>query len=667
MPGNARQILTVIVLFIIISFGCSARSEGLKQEDVETLINTFLAMHVSHNTFTDELSARTLDNMISMLDPWKMYFTKSDVDEFMKDRTKIDDYVKNGDFTFIFRIYSTYKKRFAERMNLFNELIKLDYDFTVDEYISVDREKIMFTDNLEEISDRWRKTIKLQLLSYVNSGKSLDDAKKKVIKRNELMQKDMKSLTNERILTNFVNAFGQALDPHTDYMDADEFDDFKISMNLKLEGIGATLRSEDGFTFIDSIMPGGPASKLPEAIKLMPNDKIIAVAQGNNEPEDIIDMPLRDAVKKIRGKKDTLVKLTILRETGKNGGTTSKLIIPIIRDKIVLENQAAKSELFETGDGPKKHRIGYIKLPTFYLDENAYSNEKNARRCSEDLLTEIKKMIGQNAEALIIDLRGNPGGSLPEAIRTASFFVKDGPVLQVKSHERTQVEGDYDAKTMAYDGPVVVLIDRMSASASEIFAGALKDYKRALIVGGRSFGKGSVQNLIPLGGRSGAVKVTIQLFYQPSGNSNHLNGIAPDIAITDLPDILDIGENKLKYPLQWAPIKKVYYTTFGTTYLTPGIVSELLSRSQARTKSDKDFIELGKKLEQYKKKIAEMSINLKKDTVTSDAIADEVEKQQKDKEKRERDSRLIDTKNDILLREAFNITSDYIELLKKNH
>ncbi|HEY1405699.1 MAG TPA: S41 family peptidase, partial [Spirochaetota bacterium] len=524
MSGKRRQIFTTIALLLFISFACSKRSEGLNESDIEPLINNFLAMHVSHNTFDDEISERTLNNLISSLDPWKMYFTKTDVDGFMKDKTNIDDYVQANNFSFLFKIYSVYKTRFDERMALFSTLIKLDYDFTVDESITVDREKVQFTDDQNEIRDRWRKTIKLQLLSYVNAGKSIDEAKKKVIKKNELMQKEISSVPkakeNEKKLTTFINAFAQALDPHTDYMDPDEFEDFNISMNLKLEGIGAVLRQEDGFTFVESIMPGGPASKLPENMKLVPNDKIIAVAQDKGEPEDIIDVPLRDAVKKIRGKKGSTVKLTIIREGLK--GQTSQLIIPIVRDNVVLENQAAKSEIFESTSGGRKHAIGYIKLPTFYLDPSAYQHNENAKMSSRDMLVEMAKLEKKGVEAMIVDLRANPGGALSEAIRIAGFFIKDGPIVQVKSHDKIQVESDYDPE-MYYDGPVVVLIDKLSASASEIFAGALKDYRRALIVGGTSFGKGSVQSLISLGERKDAMKVTIQLFYQPSGNSNHLN------------------------------------------------------------------------------------------------------------------------------------------------
>jgi len=663
MSGKKRQIVTTIVLFLIISFACSKRSEGLKQGDIEPLINTFLAMHVSHNTFDDEISARTLNNLISTLDPWKMYFTKSDFDDFMKNKNNIDDLVQSNDFAFLFKINSTYKARFKERLSLFNELIKLDYDFTTDESIAVDRDKVQFTDDQKEIRERWRKTVKLQLLGFINSGKSLAEAKKKVIKRYDLVKKDEAKMTNEKIFTTFVNAFALALDPHTDYMDADEFEDFSISMNLKLEGIGAVLRSEDGFTFVESIMPGGPASKLPEAQKLLPNDKIIAVAQGDDEPEDIIDVPLRDAVKKIRGKKGTTVKLTIIREGAQ--GTSSRQLISIVRDRVVLENQAAKSEVFNSTVGGINRKIGYIKLPTFYLDASAYQNDKNAKMSSRDMLNEMTKLQKQEVDAMVVDLRANPGGALSEAIRIAGLFIKDGPVVQVKSHEKVQVESDYDAN-MYYDGPVIVLIDKMSASASEIFAGALKDYRRALIIGGASFGKGTVQNLIPLGGRNGSMKVTIQLFYQPSGNSNHLYGVQPDIELKDLPDVLDIGENKLKYPLQWTPIKKAQFMTFGNRYISQPIVSELTRRSKARMSSDKEYAAFNEKIEKYRKKMEAASISLKKDAITSDTITEEVEKQQKDKAKRESNNKLIDLANDLLLKEAFNITADYIELLKKN-
>jgi carboxyl-terminal processing protease len=664
MLRTTKTLLTV-VFFLIICIGCSKRSEGLKQSDIEPLINFVLSNHVSQNTFDDEISARTLDNLVTSLDPWKIYFTKTDFDTIMKDKTKIDDYVKSDDYAFLYKIFEIYRTRFAERIALFNQLIKLNNDYTVNESIESDPKTIPYIDDEKEIRERWRKRIKFQLLYYINSGKSQEDAKKKLSKQYDLIVKDNKGLKNEKIYEFFIEAFSRALDPHTDYMSADEYDDFRIQMNLELEGIGAVLRSDDGYVFVESIIPGGPVSRLPETIKLLPNDKIVAVAQGNNEPEDVIDIPLSTAVKKIRGKKGTTVKLTIIRETEK--GKPVQMIIPIVRDKVVLENQTAKSDIYEFSKDTRKHKIGYIKLPMFYMNDSVFQKDETAHTASRDMLIEIRKMTAKGVEALVVDLRGNPGGSLSEAITTTGLFIKDGPVVLEKSHDKIQTDSDYDAK-MYYDGPIIVLIDKLSASASEIFAGALKDYRRAIILGSASFGKGSVQNLMPVQSllqtreNSGAIKVTVQLFYQPSGKSNHLNGVQPDIAIADLTDILDIGESKLKYPLKWTPIKTAYYESFGDKYVSNAIIANLSEKSAERRKSDKDFIALGEKIEKYRKKISSATVSLKKDA--GDNVVDEVEKQQKEKEKREKSDQIMDLKKDNLLRETFNIMADYIELLK---
>ena len=410
----------------------------------------------------------------------------------------------------------------------------------------------------------------------------------------------MEKINRERILTAFVNSFALALDPHSEYMDADEFDDFQIQMNLKLEGIGAILRSEDGFVFVESIMPGGPASKLPEANKLLPNDKIIAVAQGDGEPEDVIDIPLQQAVKKIRGKKGTTVKLTIIRETA--GGKTKQMTLSIVRDRIVLDQQAAKSDVYEVKDGSKNTKIGYLKLPAFYHD-STNDGDDQTKICSDDVLAELKKLKGKGVDAVVLDLRENGGGFLSDAIKIGGYFIKSGPIVQVKSHGQVRVESDPDS-SIQYDGPLVILIDKLSASASEIVSGAMKDYKRAILIGSTTFGKGSVQDLIPLGRRDGAVKVTINLFYQPSGNSNHLNGVHPDIAIGEMTDLLDVSESKLKYPLKWEPIKPSPFQQY-TRYVTPSIVAALSEKSKARTKNDKDFVALNEKMDKYRKQLAE--------------------------------------------------------------
>lgn len=292
---SRKLIASFLTLFLVVS--CTAKSEGLKQYQVRGLVYQFLAMHAQYHSLTDEISARTLDNYLTILDYGKYYFYKSDIDKFMEKKDLVDDYLKAEQYEFIFEIFMVYRKRFEENIKLFDSLIKRDYDFNVDEKIIIDRDKVNYATNPEEMKDRWRKNIKLQLLNYISTGKKIDYAKKKLKKKYDLMRKRNEEIKTEDILARFVNAYSTALDPHSNYLTQDQHEDFKISMELKLEGIGVRLRSEDGFVIVESIIPGGATDKLPDTIRLKPNDKIVAVAQRDGEPVDVIDMDLRDVVK----------------------------------------------------------------------------------------------------------------------------------------------------------------------------------------------------------------------------------------------------------------------------------------------------------------------------------------------------------------------------------
>lgn len=645
------------ILTLIISFGCIKKSEGLKQSDIVPLVNSILSLHVSQNSFNDEISERTLKNLITSLDPWKLYFTAKDIESFMQNKHKIDDLTYANNYEFLFKIFKRYKTRFNQRINRYKELIKKDYNFNIDEHIEIERDKLKWTENKKEINERWRKQIKFQLLNHINFGKNIKEAKEKVIKKYELVEKNINSFDNDKMFSIFLNSFALALDPHTNYMTSEEYQDFRISMELKLEGIGAILRSEGGFVYIESIIPGGPASKLKGKLTIKPDDKIIAVAQGENEPEDIIDISLRDAVKKIRGKKGTTVKLTIIRSNTKTKKQT-RLVVPIVRDKIILEQQAAKSDVHKL----KNKKIGYIKLPSFYTSLNTF--DPKAKFSSRDMKNAIISLKKKNVDGMIIDLRGNPGGALHEAIKIAGYFIEEGPILQIKSPRMVNVYNDEDPE-IVYSGPIVVLINKLSASASEIFAGAIKDYKRGIVLGpSPTFGKGTVQDLQGLNYNKGAIKVTINIFYQPSGLSNNLSGIKPDILVPSLTQLLDIGEDKLKYPLAWKPIEKSKFKTYGNKYFSKKLISKLKIKSSARLKKDKDFVDLNEKIKKYSLKLKDKTISLKKDS--DDDINKEVLEEQKEKDKKNKENNIIiNTKTDIFLREAFDITSDYIDIIKK--
>lgn len=643
----------LLIMMMILIFSCKGKTSSLEESNIPALVRKFLTMHAEYNRLNDEISEKILNNYISSLDYSKYYFYKKDIAEFQKRKKLIDDDIANERYDFVYKVFEVYQNRFKENMILFRELIKRKYDFNKDETIIVDRDKVDYAANKKEMRERWRKNLKLQLLNYLSADKDIKKAKEKLRKKYDLIKKRTEEIDRSMLLTRFVNAYSTALDPHSNYLSQSENEDFKISMELKLEGIGVRLRSEDGFVIVESIIPGGATDKLPKEIRLKPNDKIVAVAQGDGEPVDVIDMALRDVVKKIRGQKGTEVKLTIIRDVGKNN-KTERMIVPIIREEIKLQDSDAESELYIYKTNGKKIRIGYIKLPSFYRDS------KSGKSSSGDTQLHVEKMVKKNAQIIVLDLRGNPGGLLNEAIDIAGLFIDNGPILQVKGGSAPpQVIYDNDGGTI-YKGPIVVLIDKFSASASEILAGAIKDYARGLVLGPtNTFGKGTVQSYNTLPGKLGAIKVTTHIFYQPSGTSNQLYGIKPDIIIPSLSSIWDIGEHKTKYPLKWKKIKSTQFKKY--KFVTDNLVSTLKKKSGNRISRDREFVELLKKIKKFKKQLSNKTISLKEESRLSQQKENVMKKGIHGKNGKT----LIDIKDDIFLKEAINITGDYFKILKR--
>ena len=638
------------LLCLIIVFSCFKKSQGLRQSDMQMLINNVLSIHAQYNNIDDKISMRIYKNYIDSLDYGKYYFYKSDLANFKKHELLFDDYLVMDDYKAVYDIFAVYKKRTAEAMDLFDELIKKNYDFKKDETITVDREKVAYAADKKEMSERWRKNIKLQLLNYTSSGKTVDEAKKKLIKKYELTRKRISEIDESRLLSLFMNSITASFDPHTNYLTYEEHEDFRISMQLKLEGIGVRLSTEDGFVKVESIITGGATAKLPENIILKPNDRIVAVAQAGGEPVDVIDMDLRNVVKLIRGEKGSEVRLTIIRESS-NGDKPMRMIVPIVREEIKLQDSDAESHIQVIKTGGTKCKIGYIKLPSFYEDAD---NNKSSSGDVKKLLQGLKE---DKVNIVVLDLRGNPGGLLTEAIKIMGLFIEEGPVLQVKNKAnpaRIYYDNDPDIE---YAGPLVVLVDKFSASASEILAGAVKDYRRGVIIGpSNTYGKGTVQTYNPLGGELGAIKITTHVFYQPGGTSNQLYGIAPDVKVPDLSAIWNIGEDETKYPLKWEKIRKAQYRKF--SYVSPNIVNRLKALSSKRTET-KEYRLLKEKIEKYRIKLKKKTMSLREES----DVARQKEKEMKDKIKDDRENKGIDFEKDLFLREAMNITGDYYRMM----
>ncbi|NBQ54136.1 MAG: tail-specific protease, partial [Proteobacteria bacterium] len=450
----------------------------------------------------------------------------------------------------------------------------------------------------EEINERWRKRVKFQLLQLKESLGDIAKAQEKLTKRYKLGNKRQQEMTTDDVYSLFLASFATALDPHSGYLSAEELEDFRIQTRLSLEGIGAVLRSEDGFTTIQTLVPGGAAAQTG---KVKVDDKIIAVSQGKEAPVDVIDMDLREVVKLIRGTRGTEVRLTLLRESK---GKSVQHVVPIVRDKIQLTDRAAKSkvhkvELKEGGATPRKISVGVITLPSFYMDfEGRQNRQSNFTSSSADMLRELKKMRDQKVDAVVVDLRSNGGGSLDEAINVAGLFTGKGPQVQIRGSEGKTFVQQYKDGAAAWDGPLAVIINRQSASASEIFAGAIQDYGRGLIIGGHhTFGKGTVQNLENLDDRLGAIKVTISKFYRPAGSSTQLRGVESDIVLPDIMDDLEIGEKHYDYALPWEKIEPSEFKSYG---MTNGFIPALRTASHARMEKDPGFKKILADIKEYR-------------------------------------------------------------------
>ncbi len=659
---NRLQYLRALLMLGLLAVANPAWA--LTCQQVRQLATLYLKYHFAHDTFDDELSKRTLDQFVKSWDPGKLYFFKKDVDAFRdKYALKLDDMINGGNCDAISEVVKVYAQRFDERHKMVNKLIMEKYDFTKDEYMDIDRKKQDFASTQEELDERWRKRVKFQLLQLRGTLGDDAKAKEKLNKRYQIVVKRHNEQTIDTVYSAFLNAFSSSLDPHSEYMGAEQLEDFRIDTKLSLEGIGAVLRSEDGFTIIQSIVPGGAASKNG---KFKLDDKIIAVAQSEGEPVDVIDMDLREVVRLIRGTAGTEVKLTVIRE---EGGETKKLVLPVVREKIQLQGRVAKGTSFDVkvkdpaSGKAEGMKIGVLNLPSFYVDfEGMHSRSQDYRSSSRDVREELAKLAKDKIDALVLDLRSNGGGSLEESIRVAGLFFDSGPVVQVKGVEgASEAQSDTDGKTY-YSGPLLVLINRQSASASEILAGAIQDYERGLILGdSHTFGKGTVQNLNDIGEKLGAVKITISKFYRPSGGTTQLRGVESDIVFPSLVDLLEIGEKHYDYALPWDQIKPA---SFNKLNLTKPYVETLSKLSGERVKGDPEFKKIFDEIEKYKKGEAErFRVSLKEDKDTAKKNQEEEAEELAERRAYMANEPVLD--EDAHLQEALRVASDYARLLKK--
>jgi len=693
-------IITTLVLFSTASWADAQPAESLvlkpsmDQRYATNLATRFLTnWHYKDTRLDDDLSSMILDQYIELLDPNKSYFLASDVASFERYRAGLDDALRHSDLDPAYEIFNIYVDRVRQRIAFSREAIKRPMDFTIDEYYEYDREDAPWASSMQEMDEIWRKRVKNDYLRLKLTDKEDEAIVETLEKRYDTMDRRIDELETEDVFQFFMNSFAQSIEPHTSYLSPRTSENFEISMKLSLEGIGALLGRESEYTTIASIVPGGPAAADG---RLQPGDRITAVGQGKDgKMVDVIGWRIDDVVELIRGPKDTSVRLEVLPEDVSVAGPTST--IDIVRNEVKLEEQAAKKDIIEVPQEGTDEvmKIGIIDLPVFYLDFNGRAqNLPDYRSSTRDVRRLIDELREEGVTGLVIDLRNNGGGSLLEATTLTGLFIDKGPVVQVRNaNGRISMEEDVDAG-MAWEGPMAVLVNRYSASASEIFAAAIQDYGRGLVIGEPTFGKGTVQSLLDLDDYAptdapsmGQLKITMAQFFRVNGGSTQNRGVVPDIRFPSAGDPQEYGERSLTNALPWTSIDSARYQQEGDLSQMVAVAG---SRFENRMGDDEEFNWLLNDIEEFNRKSDRKSVSLletrarqemeeeeakrkaRKDKlagtgplVNSDDVLVEPESDEfvaDDSEANEDDDESKDEGPDLLLREAARIVADVAEL-----
>lgn len=567
--------------------------------------------HYRHMVLDDELSAQIFDNYLKMLDGEKIFFLQADIDQYAYARSELDDAILDEDLSIPFALFNRYQQRMVERISYARSLLKKGFDFKETESYQLSRKDEPWPKSADELNDLWRKRVKNDWLLLKLGGKDNKNIVAILDKRYKNTLNSVSRRNSDDAFQSFMNAYAMSIDPHTNYFGVRASEEFDISMRLSLVGIGAVLISKDEYTTIREPLPGGPAAL---SGKLKAGDRIVGVGQGEHGPiVDIMGWRIDDAVALIRGEEDTLVRLDVLpAEAGADG---RHKLISLVRKKISLDKQAARKTIIEVKEGGAMRRIGVITLPGFYQDfaarQNGDKNFKSATRDVSRLLEELKK---DQVDGVLIDLRNNGGGSLNEAVELTGLFIDQGPVVQQRDSEgKVSVESDTDAGQM-WSGPLGVLINRSSASASEIFAAAIQDYGRGVIIGEQSFGKGTVQTVVDLDAiakndkpQLGELKMTIAQFFRINGGTTQLRGVTPDIIMPTMIDEDEFGESSFDNALPWTQIKAAAYTPAGNL---GSILPMLVTSHDQRLSHERDFQYLREDIARFDKLRRENRISL---------------------------------------------------------
>ncbi len=673
-----RAALLLVVTIALVFGGIrSIRAQLTKpteqQQKVAKHIAAYLRqVHIRKRPIDDEFSREFLRSFLDTLDPLRLFFLRSDVEEFAASENTLDDSLNEGEYDVAWRMFKRFVQRLDERFSQIDRLVELEHDFTVDERILKDRSENEYARTSDELTEAWRKHVKLLILEGVAGGEDEKDVKDRIRKRYRNLKRRMHQTDAYELIEMFVTSGTMLFDPHTTYMSPDTLESFEIAMRLELEGIGAALQSVDGYTVVMQIIAGGAADKDG---RLKPQDKIVAVGQGQEgELVDIVDMKLREVVKLIRGKKGTTVRLEVLHDVAK-----TKETLVLERAKVQLSDREAHGEVFPIpppdGDASAEPlKVGVIDLPSFYMDMAAARTGRNDyKSTTRDVRKILENFEKDGVDAVVVDLRQNGGGALPEAIDMTGLFIDTGPIVQIKDPRgNVETESDKD-RGMAWAGPLVVLTSKFSASASEIFAGAIQDYGRGLVVGDAStHGKGTVQRLVDLGRGSflskpekmGALKITVSQFYRPTGASTQSRGVVPDIVLPSVRNHMEIGESVLDHAIEFDTIRPAGFQRL--ELIDASIVEKLSQASKKRRAESEDFADIETAITRYlevkknkwiplqkEKYLAQHRIDLKDDTTgTEEPAATDDEGKASDEE--------TPIRRDFYLDEVFAITSDYV-------
>ena len=618
---NRASVFTVLLLAVTVAFASVDSDSSLKIEPqmehryASNIATRFLTnYHYKRTRLDDELSSEIFDSYLELLDPAKIYFLAGDIETFERYRTSLDDALRHSDLMPAYDIFNVYTDRVQQRVDYARARVQKPFDFTIDEQYQYDREDEPWVSTPQELDELWRKRVKNDYLRLLLTDKEPDAIVETLTERYDNLERRINELNTEDVFQFFMNAFAQSIEPHTAYLSARNSENFEISMKLSLEGIGALLGRENEYTLISSVVPGGPAD---QDGRLKAGDRITAVGQGNDgKMVDVIGWRIDDVVDLIRGPKDTIVRLEVLPEEASVSGPTT--VIDIVRNEVKLEEQAAQSEIIEVpaeGADGKTMKIGVIDLPVFYMDfAGRAQNKPDYRSSTRDVRRLIGELEEQGVAGIIVDLRNNGGGSLLEATTLTGLFIDTGPVVQVRnSSGRISLEEDVDPG-MAWEGPLAVLVNRYSASASEIFAAAIQDYGRGVVIGEPTFGKGTVQSLLDLDDYApsdkpgmGQLKITMAQFFRVNGGSTQNMGVEPDIRFPSFGDPQEYGERSMDNALPWSSIDPARYQASGDLSQLVAVADD---RYQGRIDGDEEFGWLMSDIDSYNERANEKSISL---------------------------------------------------------